>query len=199
MTGTPMNDNEHKSAAQTQTTVNYSPRSLILATVGAAAVAAAVLLTTILPAEYGSDPLGTGAALGLTALANGENPLEEQLEGYRSDSVEFILEPFQSVEYKYHLDFDAPLVFNWTADGSVYYDMHAEPAGIGEEGVQSFKQANGEGQTGSFHAPFTGIHGWFWENRGSRTVTVKLNAAGYFYASTVFRDGGDYERMIDPL
>ena len=96
-------------------------------------------------------------------------------------------------------DFDAPLVFHWEADGSVYYDMHAEPAGLGEEAVQSFKQDNGKGQTGSFHAPFTGIHGWFWENRSSRTVTVTLNAAGYFYASTVFRDGGDYERMIEAL
>lgn len=194
-----MTDQEHTDSAPIQPAVDYSPRSLILATIGAAAVAVAVLVTAILPAEYGSDPLGTGAALGLTALANGENPLEEQVEGYRSDKVEFILEPFQSVEYKYHLDFDAPLVFHWEADGSVYYDMHAEPAGLGEEAVQSFKQDNGKGQTGSFHAPFTGIHGWFWENRSSRTVTVTLNAAGYFYASTVFRDGGDYERMIDAL
>lgn len=177
----------------------YSARSLILATVGALAVAALVLLVAIVPAEFGADPLGTGRLLGLNALANGENPLEEQAEGYRQDTVEFILEPFQSVEYKYHLDFDAPLVFDWQTDSPVYYDMHAEPAGLGEEAVQSFKQDTGEGQTGSFHAPFAGIHGWFWENRGRQTVTVTLNAAGYFYASTVFRDGGDFERAIDPL
>ena len=176
-----------------------SARRLILATVGAAVAALAVLFIAVLPAEFGKDPLGTGQLLGLNALANGDNPLEEQLEGFRQDRVEFILEPFQSVEYKYHLDFDAPLVFDWHTDGVVYYDMHAEPAGLGEESVQSFKQANGEGQTGSFHAPFAGIHGWFWENRGSDTVTVTLNAAGYFFASTVFRDGGDYERAIAPL
>mgnify|MGYP000079562162 CR=1 FL=1 len=177
----------------------YSARSLIVATAAAGLVALLVLLVAVVPAEYGSDPLGTGRLLGLNALANGENPLEEQIEAYREDSVEFILEPFQSVEYKYHLDLDAPLVFNWHADGAVYYDMHAEPAGLGEEGVQSFKQATGDSQTGSFHAPFAGIHGWFWENRGRSTVTVTVNAAGYFYASTVFRDGGDYERAIDPL
>ena len=158
-----------------------------------------VFVAAILPAEYGSDPLGTGALLGLNALANGENPLEEQVEGYRQDTVEFILEPFQSVEYKYHLDFDAPMVFDWQSTGVVYYDMHAEPAGIGEAGVQSFKQDNGNAQTGSFHAPFAGIHGWFWENRSGREVTVTLNAAGYFYASTVFRDGGDYERTINAV
>ena len=32
-----------------------------------------------------------------------------------------------------------------------------------------------------FHAPFSGIHGWFWENRGLTTVTVKLNASGFFF------------------
>ncbi|MEJ6679533.1 MAG: hypothetical protein QNL34_05330 [OM182 bacterium] len=177
----------------------YAPRSIIIATLAAIVVAALVFVAAILPAEYGSDPLGTGALLGLNALANGENPLEEQVEGYRHDTVEFILEPFQSVEYKYHLDFDAPMVFDWQSTGVVYYDMHAEPAGIGEAGVQSFKQDNEIAQTGSFHAPFAGIHGWFWENRSGREVTVTLNAAGYFYASTVFRDGGDYERNIDAV
>lgn len=190
-----MDNQEHNPAALT----SYSPRSIILATVGALVVATLVFVAAILPAEYGSDPLGTGALLGLNALANGENPLEEQIEGYRQDKVEFILEPFQSVEYKYHLDLDAPMVFDWQSTGVVYYDMHAEPAGLGEEGVQSFKQDNGVAQTGSFHAPFAGIHGWFWENRSGREVTVTLNAAGYFYASTVFRDGGDYERSIDAI
>ncbi|MDC1425882.1 hypothetical protein N8339_02825 [Gammaproteobacteria bacterium] len=190
-----MNTQEQPTSGAT----TYAPRSIIIATLAAIVVAALVFVAAILPAEYGSDPLGTGALLGLNALANGENPLEEQVEGYRQDTVEFILEPFQSVEYKYHLDFDAPMVFDWQSTGVVYYDMHAEPAGIGEAGVQSFKQDNAIAQTGSFHAPFAGIHGWFWENRSGREVTVTLNAAGYFYASTVFRDGGDYERTINAV
>ena len=190
-----MNTQEQPTSGAT----TYAPRSIITATLAAIVVAALVFVAAILPAEYGSDPLGTGALLGLTALANGENPLEEQVEGYRQDTVEFTIEPFQSVEYKYHLDFDAPMVFDWQSTGVVYYDMHAEPAGIGEAGVQSFKQDNGNAQTGSFHAPFAGIHGWFWENRSGREVTVTLNAAGYFYASTVFRDGGDYERTINAV
>ena len=89
-------------------------------------------------------------------------------------------------------------MFNWQTNGEVYYDMHAEPAGLGEEYVQSFEQGNGLSMNGAFHAPFSGIHGWFWENRGLTTVTVKLNASGFFFASTVFRDGGDFERKIPP-
>ena len=190
-----MNTQEQPASGAT----TYAPRSIIIATLAAIVVAALVFVAAILPAEYGSDPLGTGALLGLNALANGENPLEEQVEGYRQDTVEFILEPFQSVEYKYHLDFDAPMVFDWQSTGVVYYDMHAEPAGIGEAGVQSFKQDNGIAQTGSFHAPFAGIHGWFWENRGSTTVLVQLYSAGFYQTSTVFRDGGDFERVIEPV
>jgi len=176
-----------------------SPRRIIIATIVAFTVAVAVLFVAILPAEFGADPLGTGDALGLTALSRGENPFEEKLETHRDDRVEFILEPFQSVEYKYTMDLDAPMVFSWLADGEVYYDMHAEPAGLGEEYAESFEQGNGSQRMGSFHAPFTGIHGWFWENRGSRPVTVSLHASGFFVGSTVFRDGSSYERQIEPI
>jgi hypothetical protein len=41
---------------------------LIVSVVAAAAVALLVLVTAILPAEYGVDPTGVGSALGLTAL-----------------------------------------------------------------------------------------------------------------------------------
>ena len=97
------------------------------------------------------------------------------------------------------MDLDAPMVFTWSSDEELYYDMHAEPAGLGEEYAESFEQGNDVGRTGSFHAPFAGIHGWFWENRGLRTAKVRLYAAGFFLDSTVFRDGGDYSRVIEPV
>ncbi|HBX99496.1 MAG TPA: hypothetical protein DEG93_03965, partial [Gammaproteobacteria bacterium] len=92
-----------------------SPRNILIATGVSFVVGLLVLLTTILPAEFGSDPLGTGGLLGLTALSAEQNPFEERLEVHRSDYVEFELGPFQSVEYKYTLDLDAPLVFSWVA------------------------------------------------------------------------------------
>lgn len=176
-----------------------SRRSILIATGIALGVALLLLLTVILPAEFGVDPLGTGRLTGLSALSAEENPFEEQLEIHRSDYVEFELGPFQSVEYKYLMDEDASMVFSWVADGEVYYDMHAEPAGLPEEYAESFEQGNGDRRMGSFHAPFTGIHGWFWENRGRGTVLVRLYSAGFYQTSTVFRDGGDYERPIDPV
>lgn len=181
------------------TTTPPSPRSILIATAVAFVVAMAVLFVAILPAEFGVDPLGTGDALGLTALSRTEAPLEDQVEVYRDDFVEFELGPFQSVEYKYLMDLDAPMVFSWLADGELYYDMHAEPAGLGAEYAESFEQGNANQKMGSYHAPFAGIHGWFWENRTSRAIVLRLYTAGFYQTSTVFRDGGDFERVINPV
>lgn len=185
--------------AENETIKPPSSKNIIIATVVALLVALLVLFVAILPAEFGADPLGTGDLLGLTALSRDANPFEEQLEVHRTDYVEFVLDAFQSVEYKYLLDLDAPMVFSWVADGELYYDMHAEPAGLGEEYAESFEQGTADRRMGSFHAPFTGIHGWFWENRSLNTVVVKLYSSGFYQDSTVFRDGGDYQRQIDPV
>lgn len=45
-----------------------STRALVRSTLIALAVAAAVLLTVVLPAEYGVDPTRIGRALGLTQM-----------------------------------------------------------------------------------------------------------------------------------
>lgn len=182
-----------------QQTAPPSPKSFVIASVGAFLVSVIVLLAFILPAEFGQDPLRVGGLLGLTALSRGGNPFEEQVEVHREDYVEFELGPFQSVEYKYLMDQDAPLVFSWLADGELYYDMHAETFGLEEEEVQSYEQGNASRRTGSLYAPFTGIHGWFWENRGAQTILVRVYTAGFYQTSTVFRDGGDFERVIEPI
>ncbi len=175
-----------------------SPKKLMIAGIGALLVAMLVLFAFILPAEFGRDPLGTGGLLGLDALSRGPSPFEEQAEAHREDYVEFELGPFQSVEYKYLLDLDAPLIFSWVADGELYYDMHAETVGQEEYEVQSYEQGTASQRMGSLYAPFTGIHGWFWENRGAQTILVRLYTAGFYQTSTVFRDGGEFERVIEP-
>lgn len=176
-----------------------SSKNILIASATAFVVAMLVLLTAILPAEFGADPLGTGDLFGLTALSRDVNPFEEQLIVHRTDYVEFVLEAFQSVEYKYLLDLEGAMVFSWIADGEVYYDMHSEPAGLGGEFAESFEQGTADRRMGSFHAPFTGIHGWFWENRSLNTITLRLYSSGFYQTSTVFRDGGEFERAIDPV
>lgn len=177
-----------------------SPTRVIRATLIAAAAAAVLFLAVILPAEFGSDPLGTGNLLGLTELSqSGESPVLEQFTDHATDSVEFILEPFQSVEYKYVMDQDNAMVYSWQADAPVYYDMHADP-GMSMEGYdESFGQGERDSGRGVYVAPFTGIHGWFWENRGFETITIRLQSAGFYVSSSVFRDGGRFDRDIETV
>lgn len=179
---------------------NRSPARIIRATVLAALAAAILFLAVILPAEFGSDPLGTGNLLGLTELSqSGESPVLEQYTDHATDSVEFVLEPFQSVEYKYVMDQDNAMVYSWQADAPVYYDMHADP-GMSMEGYdESFGQGESDSRRGVYVAPFTGIHGWFWENRGFETITIRLQSAGFYVSSSVFRDGGRFDRDIETV
>lgn len=55
-----------------------STRRLLKATAVAVAVAGVLLVTTVLPAEYGIDPTGVGAALGLDAIAASAHAAEPE-------------------------------------------------------------------------------------------------------------------------
>jgi len=175
-------------------------RTLALASGFAALLASAVLVVAVLPAEFGIDPLGTGRALGLLALGNAEEgPLESSDSMHVTDSAEFILEPFQSLEYKFHLAEAGTMVYSWEATSDLVFDMHADPEGLaGEEYVQSFEQSTGARRSGTYHAPFAGLHGWFWENRTFEVVTLRIKATGFFDGSVIFRDGGSFDRVPEP-
>ena len=43
-----------------------------------------------------------------------------------------------------------------------------------------YKKAGGAAHHGSLAAPFDGIHGWYYENRTARPVTVRLKLSGYY-------------------
>ena len=65
-----------------------SAKQVALASLAAALLAAVLLVVAVLPAEYGWDPLGTGAALGLLGLSGeqGTMVLVPQREGFRRDA-----------------------------------------------------------------------------------------------------------------
>lgn len=180
-----------------------SMRTLARASAIALAVALLLLMTVVLPAEYGIDPLGTGRAMGLVALT--EAPADEPaaappagaalvpaVEGavgyypaeYKFDAREIVLQPYDFIEYKYRLEKGATMLFSWSASSDVVHDFHGEPDGAAKDYSESFDKRSRRRGDGSFTAPFSGIHGWFWENQGNEPVTVKLVTAG-FYSSAV--------------
>jgi hypothetical protein len=196
----------------TDTNAN-GPLAPSLATLGrttaiALLVASVLLVTTVLPAEYGIDPVGTGRWLGLTAISSppvaalevsrtagaGLKPVQEGRvaaypASYRYDVYEVTLEPFEFVEYKYQLEQDAAMMFAWTASAPVVQDFHGERAspGEGETAEESYDKQDRRGADGAFTAPFAGIHGWYWENPNADPVTVRLTTSGFYSGAIEIR------------
>jgi hypothetical protein len=183
---------------------------LAVAAGAALLVAGLVLVAVVLPAEYGIDPLGTGAKLGLTALDDARQSAEafslssESGEGlpatilvpqdreYKQETIEFVVGPRDFVEYKYRLDKGEALLFSWKSTGRVDYDFHAEPDGAPSGYAESYEQQKSKQlASGTLTAPFSGIHGWYWENLEDHEVTITLTSAGFYNMSHEFRDGAE--------
>src|SRR5947207_4508450 len=184
-------------------------RQRIAVALGAAVlVAGLILVVFILPAEFAVDPLGTGARFGLlplgvvgkqvneltkTAAATGGAGQAAILVGqekpFQQESVDFKLKPREGMEYKYRLDKGEALLYSWNATGPVDYELHAEPDGAPAGYAQSYeKKSASSGASGTLTAPFPGIHGWYWENKTDKEVTVTLKSAGYYNISHEFRN-----------
>jgi hypothetical protein len=185
-------------------------RERIAVAAGAAILAAGLILVTIvLPAEYGVDPLGTGARLGLldlgivgqqvealnaTAAKGGAAQgaiLAAQEKPFTQETVDFTLAPREGMEYKYRLEKGEALLYSWTSTAPVNYELHAEPDGAPRGYAQSYEKVDARtGASGTLTSPFSGIHGWFWENTTDQPVTVTLSSAGFYNLAHEFRSDG---------
>lgn len=205
-----------------------STAKLLKATAIAIAVAGVLLVTTVMPAEYGIDPTGIGARLGLTTLAaidaddsvaaapppvpsNDELSADIQARNateaakatqafgvddkqtfaaqalaplasdqpVRTDSLTVVLAPGKGTEVKMLLNAGEGVVYRWTADADVAVDMHGERPAV--KGPWTSYSVEGAQRTaaGTFTAPFDGTHGWYWKNRSSTPVTVKVDVTGF--------------------
>src|SRR5262249_9701 len=104
---------------------------------------------------------------------------------YKVDAREFELGPYEYIEFKYHLAKDATMLFAWSASGNVIQDFHGDPDGTVNQS-QSYNKASRLKADGSFTAPFSGIHGWVWENPGGDTIKVTLTTAGFYTTAHEF-------------
>lgn len=205
-----------------------STAKLLKATAIAAAVAAVLLVTTVMPAEYGIDPTGVGAKLGLTTLAaidadDGDEasapPLPSSADlsadvqarntseaakaaqafgvndrqtfaaqalapmatdkPVRTDSMSITLAPGKGTEVKMLLKAGEGVVYHWAADADVAVDMHGERPTVKGPWTSYSIEAAQRSAGGTFTAPFDGTHGWYWENRSTTPVTVKVNVTGF--------------------
>jgi hypothetical protein len=187
-------------------------RRLALATFGALIVAGVILVAVVLPAEFGRDPLGTGNALGLLDLYSGAaEPAPAAaappsaippMTMFKVDSVVFTLRPSEGFEYKYRIEKGGGLVYAWTATRPVNFEFHGEHDGAGLGVAVSYEKSTATRASGSFTAPASGIHGWFWENTTDDPITLTLTSSGFYSWADEFRQRFDpikHKGVVDRL
>ena len=225
-----------------------SMKAIVKATILASVVAAVLLVTAILPAEYGIDPLGTGKALRLTDLSKADGakaqtkaappapttadagsktlnatiiPVLEpaadggaprmkgtfidQPKGYKMDSREMELKAGEGLEIKYNMKKGAGLVYSWTASDKLLFEFHGEPnvKPAGKEGTDYYETYDIDNQVGkdqghgTFIAPSSGIHGWFWENRTPNPVKLKIVSSGFY--DWIFQNRNNKETALKTM
>lgn len=182
-----------------------SSAQLLRSTIIALIAAIVILVTIVLPAEYGIDPTGVGRAIGLAEMGEIKTELAREAEEDRQnpghgdqsglvdgliglligtahaqeawrDEVTFTLAPGDYTEIKLVMNEGDAAHYEWAAEGGrINFDLHAHAGG------ESVDYKKGRGETagdGSFEAPFAGDHGWFWRNRDKADVTVTLRLRG---------------------
>lgn len=173
----------------TQESVAPPRRQLLLGTTVAFVMAALVLVLFVLPAEFGVDPTGAGRLLGLTGMSGESGEIAAQVMNdhdrkYRSARILIDVGPGEELEYKATLAAGEPLLYSWTvAGGPVYFEFHGEPTEgeWPEDYYRSYQiKEKSTAEHGSFIAPFTGRHGWYWKNLSAEPATITLEAAGYY-------------------
>ena len=165
-----------------------------------------ILVTVVLPAEFGIDPSSAGRMLGLTEMGEIKQELhdeaeqDQQLHGDNQslnlidrvigvfvksayaeswkDTLTFTIEPGEHTETKLVMNEGDQVRYKWKSTGGrINFDLHAHGDG------QSETYEKGRGATeseGSFVASFNGEHGWFWRNRDKKVVTITLELNGEY-------------------
>jgi len=144
------------------------------------------------PGRWGESPVMKGAFL-------------SQPNRYNVDSRTITLKPGEGMEIKYNMKKGAGLVYSWAASAKLIYDFHGMPdvlpeGKVGTDYFESYDRDDKVGKDqfhGTFVAPRTGIHGWFWENTGPDVVTIRLVTAGFY--DWVFQNVNDHESSLKSM
>lgn len=175
-------------------------------TVIALLVATALMVTVVLPAEYGRDPTRIGTLLGLTEMgrikqslaqeaaldaqhtqeavtappstaAPASAPADTTSPVEHSDEKTITLDPDQATEIKLTLNQGQKATFKWTSTGIVNYDIHGDSQAVN---YHSYGKGAKAADEGVIVAKFAGNHGWYWRNRTSEPITLTLTTHGTY-------------------
>jgi hypothetical protein len=187
-----------------------SSAQLIRSTFIAGISAVAILVTVVLPAEYGIDPTRIGGVLGLTEMGELKGQLADEAEADRQidqaadDQSSLLNHVFglfvgaahaqEAVTWRDETTFtlEPGDTAEWKLvmeEGQVVeYRMLVDGGRVnfdlhGHGGGQSVTYRKGRGSAGDegeIVAEFDGEHGWFWRNRDDAASTVTIQVRGEY-------------------
>ena len=186
-----------------------STGKLLKSTGIAVAVASALLVTVVLPAEYGVDPTRVGSLLGLTEMGRIKMQLAAEAEAEEAGFQPAPAAPPAVAAAATDAATPTPTAPGVRTDETVLTlapDQGAEIKLVMEEGARvDFTWASSGGAInydthadrpgtpyhgygkgseqrveGELVAAFTGSHGWFWRNRSGEPVTITLQTTGAY-------------------
>ena len=184
-----------------------STRQLLKSTAIAAVVATGLLVTVVLPAEYGIDPTRIGSVFGLTEMGRIKQQLAREAEadaaldeaaaeeqttviagGAEQPPGDAAATDVRSDETVFELAPDQGLEIKLVMDegSTTRFAWRSSGGAINFDthgdrpGVDyhGYGRGSSQSETGELTAAFTGSHGWFWRNRSGEAVTITLTTEG---------------------
>lgn len=128
-----------------------------------------------------AEPQGDWLEVPLT-----EHTWWEQDSGYREAEYSISLAAGEALEHKLTMQEGDMVVYAWTvamADAellAVEFHGHTEQVDAEPGTVMFYKIHQNGRESGALRAPFTGIHGWYFNNQSNEDIVVELRVAGFF-------------------
>ncbi len=170
-----------------------SPSGLLARLGGALAVAVVILLLFVMPAEYQIDPTGFGKLTGLTKMAQTVTPppaaptpvmnttaAHTYALPFRSDEIDIPIGKDGELEYKVRMQPGGTLIYSWKCPEPLYIDFHGESDKDPNNAVSYTVTQEAQSGNGSLIAPFTGIHGWYFQNQTDHVTKIRLKMSGFY-------------------
>lgn len=174
-----------------------SKAQLIKSTLAAAVAAGVLLVSVVMPAEYGIDPTGFGRLIGLKKMGEIKASLAQEAAAQaaapavtqeaksapaaakvRADTMQVTLAPNEGTEIKVELAEGKKVGYSWESDrGRANFDLHGDSKKLRID-YHGYGKGSEQKIAGVLVAAFDGNHGWFWRNRTPNTITVTLKVSG---------------------
>ena len=187
-----------------------STAKLIKSTVLAVVAAGILLVTVVMPSEYGIDPTGVGHALGLKRMGEIKASLAEEAAAdaakdaqvaetssvvketappvqadsenttMQSHENSFTLAPNEGTEIKVAMAKGAKVDYVWKTDGGKANFDVHGDSEVHKIDYHSYYKGADVKRKGTLEAAFDGNHGWFWRNRTNEPLTITIKTNGEY-------------------